>query len=166
MTRISDKALRKLLQAATVDAGNDAPWVTGDTLRGDPDLGDEVWSTNGRNCVVLVDGRGERFAVARFFALAPDLATEVLALRREARRLKRMQISSEAEALRCGIEALSSCADVNRDGQRLLSDLLDAVDARDSLKWVEANNHAKQVVISIVRGEIGVEIVKREKGGR
>lgn len=62
MTRISDKALRELLRDATSSAGRYVP---------------------------RYEGQGVDACVHRFIALAPDLATEVLALRKEMRRLKR-----------------------------------------------------------------------------
>lgn len=73
MAKLSDKAIRSLLQDATFN--DPAPWHAGS----------DGWHG------FVADSEGERATQTAYHlaALAPDLASEVLELRREVRRLKR-----------------------------------------------------------------------------
>jgi len=82
MTRISDKALRKKLDAATTAAGYEAPWRPVFAFEA------RLLATDGEH-IATCWGNRDRFYVLDLLALAPDLATEVLALRKEVRRLQR-----------------------------------------------------------------------------
>ena len=83
MPKVNDKQLRDVLRKATDGDANSAPWSFGDKyceyVRGSAEI-----------TIAEAFGGKERFDIARLIALAPDLAAEVLALRREVRRLRKV----------------------------------------------------------------------------
>jgi len=84
---ISDKALCKLLDDATVNAGNGVPWMAEAAC---------VYSTaelSRDSMVAEAFGNRDRFHVAALIAHAPALAAEVLRLRMLLRQARKGKVS-------------------------------------------------------------------------